>query len=104
MNYIGLGDMNLKYVVHWLESKIFQGLEGKNVKTFRELHFLFPIFFAANSKVKVQFVSKMNEQGEAKCSNLCYDFHSFFKLYVCFISNLNLNVDDFQSKVIKRGR
>ena len=52
--------------MHWLESKIFQGLEGKNVKTFRELHFLFPIFFAAKSKVKVQFVSKMNEQGEAK--------------------------------------
>ena len=69
MNYIGLGDMNLiqsKYVVHWLKSKIFQGLEGKNVKTFQELHFLFPIFFAAKSKVKVQFVSKMNEQGEAK--------------------------------------
>ena len=77
MNYIGLDDMNLKYVVHWLESKIFQGLEGKNVKTFRELHFLFPIFFAANSKVKVQFVSKMNEQGKVKLLSVILSIYSY---------------------------
>ena len=66
----------MKYVVHWLESKIFQGLEGKNVKTFRELHFLFPIFFAAQSKVKVQFVSKMNEQGEVKLLSVILSIYS----------------------------
>ena len=67
----------VKYVVHWLESKIFQGLEGKNVKTFRELHFLFPIFFAANTKVKVQFVSKMNEQGKVKLLSVILSIYSY---------------------------
>ena len=63
--------------MHWLESKIFQGLEGKNVETFRELHFLFPIFFAAQSKVKVQFVSKMNEQGEVKLLSVILSIYSY---------------------------